>query len=185
MMKKGVALTEKHAGYTVIRSGRRTLALTLDRDGRPLVRAPLRVRADVIAAFVESHRAWLARAVERFEWRRSVTELTDEEIRTLREKAERLLPIRVAEYARIMGVTPCGVRITAAKTRFGSCSPKNRLCFSLYLMRYPEKAIDYVVVHELAHIKHKNHGSDFHRAVAAVLPDHLERRRLLSEPPLT
>ena len=92
MMKRGVALTEKHADYTVIRSERRTLALTLDRDGRPLVRAPRRVRAEVIAAFVESHRAWLARAMVRFEKRHSVTELTDEEVRILRRKAEQLLP---------------------------------------------------------------------------------------------
>lgn len=50
-------------------------------------------------------------------------------------------------------------------------------------MAYPERAIDYVVVHELAHIRHKNHSPAFHGFVASVLPDHLERRQLLKQPP--
>ena len=74
---------------------------------------------------------------------------------------------------------PTGITITSARTRFGSCSGKNRLSFSWRLMQYPDEAIDYVVVHELAHIAHKNHGPDFHSCVAAVLPDHRERRALL------
>ena len=49
-----------------------------------------------------------------------------------------------------MGVKYTGIRITAAKTRFGSCSAKNSLCFSLYLMCYPTEAVDAVIVHELA-----------------------------------
>ena len=78
-----------------------------------------------------------------------------------------------------MGLTYTGITITGAKTRYGSCSPKNRLCFSWRLMAYPESAIDYVVVHELAHIVHRNHGPEFHKLVESVLPDHKERRALL------
>lgn len=78
-----------------------------------------------------------------------------------------------------MGVLPASVRVTAARTRFGSCSAKNGLCFSLYLMQYPPEAVDYVVVHELSHILHKNHGPAFWACVAAVLPDYAARRALL------
>jgi len=74
-----------------------------------------------------------------------------------------------------MGVSPEGITVTGARTRFGSCSPKNRLCFSWRLMQYPEEAIDAVVVHELAHILHKNHGKQFYKAVENVLPDYRTR----------
>ena len=62
---------------------------------------------------------------------------------------------------------------------FGSCSGKNRLSFSLYLMAYPETAIEYVVVHELAHIRHHDHSPAFYREVEAYLPDWRARRALL------
>jgi predicted metal-dependent hydrolase len=78
-----------------------------------------------------------------------------------------------------MGLRPAGVKITSAAKRFGSCSAKNSLCFSWRLMRYPEAAIDYVIVHELAHIRHKNHGRDFYTLIGAVLPDYRERKKLL------
>ena len=80
-----------------------------------------------------------------------------------------------------MGVQPAGIAITGARKRFGSCSGKNRICFSWRLMAYPEAAIDYVVVHELAHIRHKNHGPDFYAFVQEILPDWRERRALLRD----
>lgn len=87
----------------------------------------------------------------------------------------------MARYAREMGVQPAAVTITAARTRFGSCSAKNRICFSWRLMEYPEAAVDYVVVHELAHIVHKNHGPQFWALVERYLPDWRARRALLRE----
>ena len=94
-----------------------------------------------------------------------------------------ILPGRVVYWAARMDVLPTGIRITAARTRWGSCSGKNSLCFSLFLMRYPMEAIDAVVVHELAHIRHKNHGPDFYRLVEGTLPDYRQRIGLLKLPP--
>lgn len=108
-------------------------------------------------------------------------EPTDEQIRQWRAQAERVLPERVRLYAPLLHVQPASVRITAARTRFGSCSAKNAVCFSLYLMRYPPEAVDYVVVHELAHILHKDHGAAFYACVASILPDYRARRALLRQ----
>ena len=91
----------------------------------------------------------------------------------------REIPPKVRHYAAIMGLRPTGIRITSARTRFGSCSGKNSLCFSWRLMEYPEEAVDYVVVHELAHIVHKNHGPDFWALVGQHMPDYKRRRALL------
>ena len=166
--------------YTLIRSSRRTMALEITRDGRLLVRAPQRAPQAVIDRFVASHADWIAAHLEKQRQRaQSHPLLTDDEIAALRQKARDILPGRVAHYAGRMGVTPTGVKITGAKTRFGSCSAKNSLCFSLYLMAYPDPAIDYVVVHELAHIRHKNHSPAFYAEVAKVMPDYRERRKLL------
>ena len=84
----------------------------------------------------------------------------------------------------LMKVVPTKITVTGARTRFGSCSGKNSICFSYHLMRYPDKAIDYVVVHELAHIKHKNHSKDFYSFVARFMPDYKEREKLLKAPPI-
>lgn len=166
--------------YTLIRSSRRTMALEITRDGRLLVRAPQRASQAVIDRFVASHADWIAAHLEKQRQRAQAhPPLTDDEIAALRQKARDILPGRVAHYAEWMGVTPTGVKITGAKTRFGSCSAKNSLCFSLYLMAYPDAAIDYVVVHELAHIRHKNHSPAFYAEVAKVMPDYRERRKLL------
>ena len=168
--------------YEIIRSRRRTVALEVTREGRVLVRAPLRMPQSEIEQFAASHAAWLERAQARVQARqKAYPPLTDAQIAALRQRAEEVLPGKVAHYAAIMGVVPASVKITAARTRFGSCSGKNSLCFSLYLMRYPEAAIDYVVVHELAHIRHHDHSPAFYAEVARVMPDYKERARLLKE----
>jgi len=166
--------------YELIRSDRRTVALEVTRDGRILVRAPKRMALQDIDAFVEKHRDWLDTHLNKQKnWQAAHPEPTEQERKALIDKAKSVLPKKVARYAAIMGLTPSGITITAARTRFGSCSPKNRLCFSWRLMAYPEEAIDYVVVHELAHIRHRNHGPDFHALVESILPDHRKRRAML------
>jgi predicted metal-dependent hydrolase len=80
-----------------------------------------------------------------------------------------------------MGLVPTGVRITDARKRFGSCSSKNRLCFSWRLMQYPPEAIDYVVVHELAHIRHHDHSPSFWGLVEQTMPDFRRREALLRD----
>ena len=83
------------------------------------------------------------------------------------------------EWARIMGVSPAGIRISQAKTRFGSCSATDCISYSCRLMAYPEDAVDYVVVHELAHIRHKDHSPAFYAFVARFLPDYRRREAIL------
>lgn len=168
--------------YTVIRSRRRTMSLELRPDGQVLVRAPLRAFPGQIDAFVQSHEAWVAKHREKLSLRQSQhPEPTPEEKEALRRTAKEILPGRVAYYSGIMGLSPTGLKVTSARTRFGSCSAKDSLCFSLYLMAYPPEAVDYVVVHELAHIRHKNHGPRFYALVASVLPDYRQRRALLKQ----
>lgn len=173
-------------GYELIRSRRRTAALEVTRDGRVLVRAPLRMPRQAIDAFVASHWEWLERhlAAQRARMAAAPPPPTPAEIDALKARARAVLPGKVAYYSQRMGLRPAGITITAARTRYGSCSGKNRLSFSCFLMNSPEAAIDLVVVHELCHIRHKNHGPDFYALLASVLPDHRERKKLLAPMPL-
>ena len=165
--------------FEVIRSNRRTLALQV-KDGRVIVRAPRFTSEERIRQFVAAHEAWILKSLRAQRERAAAhPEPTEAEKKAYIRKAKEILPERVAYYSRIMGLYPTQVRITGAKTRFGSCSGTGHICFSWRLMQYPPEAIDYVVVHELAHLKHMNHSPAFHALVASVLPDHRARRALL------
>jgi predicted metal-dependent hydrolase len=88
----------------------------------------------------------------------------------MRTQADALIRERVEHYAGLMGVGYTAIKMSNAKKRWGSCSSKNALNFSWRLVMCPRQAIDYVVVHELSHVTHKNHGTAFWARVAAVLP---------------
>jgi predicted metal-dependent hydrolase len=168
--------------YTLIRSNRKTLALEIGRGQEVLVRAPRRCPQREIDRFVTEHTNWLASHLEKQRRRaEAYPEPTEAERQALILRAKTELPARVARRAETMGLVPSRVTITGAEKRFGSCSAKNRLCFSWRLMRYSDEAIDYVVVHELAHIVHKNHGREFYALIASVLPDWKARQKLLKE----
>lgn len=162
------------------RSDRKTMAIEVTRDGRILLRLPRRVSYREGHAFFEAHRAWVETALKRQQaWQAAHPEPDEATRLACIRRAKEILPPRIARYAAELGVAPAGLTVTGARTRFGSCSAKNRLSFSWRLMLYPETAIDYVVVHELCHILHKNHGPAFYRAVESILPDYRERKKLL------
>ena len=166
--------------YTIVRSRRKTLALEVSRELEVIVRSPMRIATREIEKFVEAHRDWISAAMNRQQSRaKAHPEPTDAEEKHLRELAKAIIPNRVEHFSALMGLIPIGVKITSARRRFGSCSPQNSLCFSWRLMQYPPEAVDYVVVHELAHILHKNHGAAFYRLIEEYMPDYKKRSAML------
>ena len=165
--------------YRLIRSKRKTLSIEINRQAELVVRAPMRMPQARIEAFLREKAQWIAAHQQKMHLRMEQHPEPDAQAeQLLRLKAKELLPSRVAQYAQQMGLQPTGITITGARTRFGSCSPKNRLSFSFRLMDYPQEAIDYVVVHELCHFLEANHSDRFWREVARVLPDWAARERL-------
>ena len=167
--------------YELLHSRRRTLALEITQDCRILVRAPMRASKAQIEAFASSHEDWVRRHLETQAQRAAAAPPppTEADIAALKQKAREILPNKVSYWSNIMGVSPTGIKITTAQKRYGSCSAKNSLCFSCFLMRCPAEAIDLVVVHELCHILEKNHGKRFYALMDRYLPDHRERKKLL------
>lgn len=163
--------------YQLIRSKRKTIGIQLSKQGEVIVRAPLRLSVNAIEEVILRHSAWIEKQRERFRQaqQQSIEPLSREEIEALVLKAKGVLPEKVSHFSRAMALFPTGMTITAAKTRWGSCSGKNRLSFPYRLMLLPDELIDYIVVHELAHIREKNHSSRFYALVEQYLPDYRKR----------
>lgn len=164
--------------YTVIYSSRRSLALQVGRDKEVVVRAPYFVSKEEIERFVSEKRNWIEEAQKKQSEKIAYPEDYAKKAELYR-KAVDLLPQKVSYYGKILGLFPREIRVGFAKSQFGSCSKEKKISFSAYLMLYPEKAIDYVVVHELCHLKYMNHQKEFYALVKSVLPDYRERLRLL------
>ena len=171
--------------YQLIRSKRKTLSVEVNEAGRVIVRAPLRMPLIMIEAFLSARSAWIGKAVEKQQKKNAAAvHVGSKDLAFLRKQAKAVLPDRIAYFAERMGLEAPPFRVTSARTRYGSCSPKNCLSFSLFLMVNSPDAIDYVVVHELAHIRNKNHGPRFWAEVASILPDWKARKKTLFMPVL-
>ena len=165
--------------YTLIRSKRKSVSIQVDENCNITVRAPLRISQKEIDKILLEKKSWLEKTIiSQREKKKLIKEYSDEDIKLLRKKAKEVIPQKVEYYAQIMRVTPTSVKINSAKKRFGSCSGTNSLNFSLYLMDKDERFIDYVVVHELAHIRHHNHSKDFYSFIEQFMPDYKERMKL-------
>ena len=166
----------------LIRSRRRTVSIEI-RGGGVIVRAPLRMRKAEIDRFVLSHRDWIRKKLADREQRIAaageVAPLTDEELKALTREAAEYIPGRVEHYAPLVGVHYGRVTIRHQRTRWGSCSSKGNLNFNCLLMDAPEEVLDYVVVHELCHIRHKNHSRAFYAMIESIMPDYKQREKEL------
>ena len=97
------------------------------------------------------------------------------------EKAKEILPARVAGIAAILDYVPKKIRISDARRRWASCSSTGTLSFSWRLVLAPPEVIDYVVVHELVHLRQPDHSERFWKKVQDAMPEYAEHRRWLRE----
>ena len=91
-----------------------------------------------------------------------------------RKEIEKILPQKVQEHSIKMNLFPTSISYRKNKRTWGSCNYKNGLNFNILLMKFPLQVMEYVIVHELAHIKHKNHSKDFWNLVAIFCPNYKE-----------
>lgn len=208
----------------LIRSKRKTVAIIVQRDGKVIVRAPLKASERQIRQFVESKIGWIrekkaqaqeqppqtarqftagerfpylgqeyalsvvpgARAGLHFEAGFSLNQNSQAEAALLFEKwyktaARKVLTERVRFYAQKFGLKYQKIRISSARTRWGSCSSRGTLSFTWRLVMAPLEVVDYVVVHELAHLRQPNHSAAFWAEVAQMMPDYKIRRDWLKK----
>ena len=202
----------KKIPYRIIRSQRKSLALTIDKEGRLIVRAPNSLSDKYIRSFIKEKEQWIREkqsqalafaakhskiTLENGEnilylgeyyavLRQAVPDiaiegdklLVPEEMTAaefagwLKDQAAIVIRERVDYYAGIMGIEYTSVKMSGAKQRWGSCGAADTLNFAWRLVLCPRSVIDYVVVHELCHIIHKDHSANFWTLVADLMPDY-------------
>ncbi|MBP2030791.1 putative metal-dependent hydrolase [Methanohalophilus levihalophilus] len=95
------------------------------------------------------------------------------------QKAEQVINERIDRYLKYFDEHPSGVLVKEYKSKWGSCSKDNQLRFNWKIVMAKTSIIDYLVVHELCHMEHKNHSKDYWKAVQVILPDYGEKRKWL------
>lgn len=166
--------------YTLIKTNRKTVALEISPEGTLIVRAPLRYFEKDADNFVKEHKKWILKHLPSILLKnQEVSLLSDNDIALAKKCIKIICSHFVGKYAPLMKVCPKNIKVTSAKRSFGSCSGKDNICFSYFLMLYPIEAIIYVVVHELSHIKHHNHSSSFHNYLEKYLPEAKKYEKLL------
>lgn len=128
-------------------------------------------------AFFKMKRQWVLDAVRRQKDRLKDTPVaSSSEIEELRSQAKSELPPRLAELAARYGFLYNKVTIKHNSSNWGSCSARNNINLNLNIVRLPKVLQDYVLLHELCHLRHHDHGHAFHLLLEHVLTDNLLKK---------
>ena len=115
---------------------------------------------------------------DEFSYLGEIKKLEDFNIKNLdifyKKEIRKILPSKVEELSKKMQLFPTSISFRKNKRTWGSCNYKNGLNFNILLMKFPIEVMEYVIIHELAHIKHKNHSKDFWNLVEIYCPNYRE-----------
>ncbi len=174
--------TDAEFGEVKLRKSSRYRKITIgvNKKGEVRISAPYFVSAKKAISFFVSSREWVAEALEKCRKRMDEKpSLSEYDIAMMREEAAAVLPKRLAELAGEYGFSYNAVRLKHNSSNWGSCSAKKNINLNISLIRLPDELRDYVMLHELCHLKHMNHGPEFHALLESVCPDHLGKKRVL------
>lgn len=138
------------------------------------VTVPSLVPYKAAEAFFRLKREWVIETVAKQKSRfGNVTRPSDGEIERLRKAAKEVLPVRLKELAGRYGFTYGKVTVKHNLTNWGSCSTRGNINLNLNIMRLPKVLRDYILLHELCHLRHHDHGHAFHLLLEHLLSDNL------------
>lgn len=166
--------------FVRVRQARRYV-LRMRPDGTLRVAVPPFGSLAEAASFVRSQRAWIER--HRLQaLRAAAAQPTAAELAALRERARRELPDRLLELAAQHGFAVRSVSVRAQRTLWGSCSRRHAaISLNWRLVRMPAEIREYVLLHELAHLRHANHSRRFWSLVASLCPAYRDAERWLKQ----
>ena len=169
--------------YVLKRNARsRHIRIRVLSGGQVFVSAPERVSERSVRSFLESKRAWLWSAVTRLKrFPEQSLSLRDEKklFAVHKEKALLLAEVKVRQWNEMYQFHFGKISIRNSRSRWGSCSSKGTLSFNYKIVFLPKHLADYLVVHELCHLKEHNHSKGFWSFVAQTIPEYVVRRREL------
>ena len=178
-MKKQIELRERKVEYTLRVSKRaRRMRLAIYCDGSFVVTAPRSASENIIEQFIMQKSNWI---IDRLEYFKDFSgqvfaKGTKKDYIKYKEQALALAQNRLSYFNRIYGFGFNKINIKNQKTRWGSCSRKGNLNFNYRIALIPERLADYIMAHELCHLKEFNHSQKFWSLVSLAIPDYLEIR---------
>lgn len=180
---KRATLCSKKVEYTVKKHRKaKRLKLAIYCDGSCVVTAPWWVSMEKVDKFVRQNAEWVIEKMRKMKkiGRQSVFATSNrEEYLRLRETARELVKRRLEKYNEYYGFDYKRIAIRDTKTRWASCSSKGNLNFNYKILFLPLRYADYIIVHELCHLKEFNHGKRFWSLVAETIPEHEKIREKL------
>lgn len=183
-MKKQIALKNKKLVYTLRKSNRaRRMRLSVHGDGSIVLTAPFGLDETRAEIFIREKAEWLFSKInffKRFGGRQAIR-YSRKHYLEHRENALTLVEEKLAHFNKAYGYEYKNIKIKRQKTSWGSCSRKGNLNFNYKILFLPEKIQDYVIVHELCHLKELNHSKRFWNLVAKTIPDHRENKSELKK----
>lgn len=162
-------------GFVFVRHPRaKRYVIRVADDGTVRVTIPRWGSTREAAAFAEQERAWIEkqqRRAERDSNRPNPPTLPPEVEHERRDRAKRELPARLLELAAEHGLAVTRVSVRNQRWRWGSCSRNGHVCLNWRLLQMPDSVRDYVMIHELMHLKRMDHSPKFWKLVAQACPD--------------
>ncbi|MDH7565961.1 MAG: SprT family zinc-dependent metalloprotease [Clostridiales bacterium] len=231
--KHYIKIDDNRILYTLLKTKRKTIGISVDRNGEVKVSAPFRISEKQICEVVQKKADWIVKKVNEVRERNANTvcrefvsgekflylgkeytlEIVEKDlgksevfiqeytmavyisqglseesrkqaikealVKWYRQRFAEIVKERIDKYSLQLKVAPCKVVIKDQKTRWGSCSKKGNINLNWRLVMAPLDVIDYVVVHELCHLKVMNHSKDFWNLVESILPNYHESRKWL------
>jgi hypothetical protein len=172
--------------YGIVRTRRRTCALVVDRDGRVTARVPLGTPDAPARRFVEERRDWVVARVRDARRRaeaRAVLPLGPEEVAEAAALFTGRFDACWRDFAR-PGERRPPLRVRVMRSRWGSLAPSGTVTLNAALLYASPACLDYVIYHELTHLRVRGHGADFYAELGRYVPEWRARRRELRSVPL-
>jgi predicted metal-dependent hydrolase len=209
---------------SIVRSYRRSLCLTIKKDGRFIVHAPMKLSINKINEYIKEKENWIITKQREIENKLSINksvilyneflflgkkykltkikgikkvELTDKEIlvpekldaddvllfikRFYINNSKKILCDRLEYFANLMQIDYADLAIFNSKTKWGSCDSNRKIKLNFKLIMLPHKAIDFVLIHELAHVLEFNHSKHFYKIISSVMPGYKLQQKILKE----
>ena len=164
----------------IIRSKRKTVSLKITDAHTLEVRAPLLMSDQEISDVIQRHRKWIEKHLaQQSNFTASSPRFSEADISTLIAETKQFLPGILQAYESRLGVRPARITIRCQTSKWGSCSGKGTLSFNCLLALAPDHVRQYVVLHELCHLKFMNHSADFWNLVAKEMPDYKRAKEWL------
>ena len=178
-------LSDNANKFTVIRSSRKTLCVTVGAGGEVTVKAPRFLSDRRIREFIAENSSFIenarAKALSVSDAAEAAGPYTEADIRKMKDKAASEFPGIVKLYADKLGVSFGRITVRRQKTKWGSCSSGKNINLNILLCDCPENVMHSVIAHEVCHLKHMDHGKDFYRELYAIFPDYDKCRKWLKD----